>query len=363
MILFLVAAGQGIFLATMLFISKGANKTANLILGLFLLLFSLNMLENVAYWTNYQYEIPHVIGATRGFVFLFGPLLWLYARRLLSANGSLKWSDAWHFIPFVIYTARRLEFYLLDADLKRELVLNHVPNVFVYRTVEVIICLHMAPYSWYIFKQIHTARAQSDSVVVRMIQSLSVGFALYTISTIVYYVLIEAIDFQPEHDYFISLVGLIAIYQVGYFAFTRPELVHGFVRRETNKPKYEKSPMSEADAEPYITAINELFETEKIYLSNTLRLSDLANRLSISPNYVSQVINAYFGKTFFELVNTYRVEEAKRKLRDPINNDKFLTIALDSGFNNRTSFNNLFKKYTGLSPKEYKAQAQASVLN
>ncbi len=361
--LFFIGAGQGIFLSLMLFISRGLNSTANRWLAFFLLLFSLNLMENVAYWTGYQFEIPHVIGATRGFVFLFGPILLFYTRRLLSPEDKFRWIDGLHFVLFAAYTTNRLDFYLLDAETKIELVKNHVPNVLVYRTVEAIICLHMGGYAAYIFRQIQTARLKADPYMVRMLQSLSFGFAVFTLSTILYYVLVETIDFKPEHDYFISLAGSMAIYQVGYFAFTQPEVLHGFIRREANKSRYEKSPVRKEDAEKYLASIKYLLENEKIFLSPDLRLSDLAGKLSISPNYVSQVINEYFGKTFYELISEYRVEEAKRKLEDPLNNDKLLAIALNSGFNNRTSFNLLFKKHTGLSPSEYKAQALVSVLN
>jgi len=361
--LFLIAAGQGIFLSLMLFISKGSNSAANNLLGFFLFLFSLNLLENVAYWTGYQFEIPQVIGSTRGFVFLFGPILWLYTRRLLSTSYKFQWLDSLHFLVFAIYTIYRLDFYMLDVETKLDLIQSHVPNPLIYRTVEAIICLHMAGYAFYIFRQIQAARLKADPYVVRIVQSLFIGFAVFTLSTVLYYVLVETIDFKPEHDYFISLAGSIAIYQVGYFAFMHPEVLHGFIRREATTSKYIKSPITKENAEQYIHAIKKLFAVDKLYLSNDLRLSDLAAKLGISPNYVSQVINEHFGKTFYELISEYRVEEAKRKLENPDNNDKLLTIALESGFNNRTSFNLLFKKHTGLSPKEYKAQTQVSVPN
>jgi AraC-like DNA-binding protein len=63
------------------------------------------------------------------------------------------------------------------------------------------------------------------------------------------------------------------------------------------------------------------------------------------------------NKTFYDLVNGYRVEEAKRLLLDPKSkNNKILAIAFDSGFNSKTTFNTVFKKFTGFTPSDFKEQ-------
>jgi AraC-like DNA-binding protein len=67
------------------------------------------------------------------------------------------------------------------------------------------------------------------------------------------------------------------------------------------------------------------------------------------------VINTQFNQNFFDFVNTYRVEQAKRDLMDSKKRElKILAVAYDAGFNSKTSFNTLFKKHTGLSPSEYR---------
>jgi AraC-like DNA-binding protein len=67
------------------------------------------------------------------------------------------------------------------------------------------------------------------------------------------------------------------------------------------------------------------------------------------------VINDLTGKNFFEFINHYRIEEAKRMLTNP--KDKKITVLevmYQSGFNSKSSFNTLFKKQTGLTPVEFK---------
>jgi AraC-like DNA-binding protein len=68
-------------------------------------------------------------------------------------------------------------------------------------------------------------------------------------------------------------------------------------------------------------------------------------------------LNERLKKSFYDFVNGYRVEEARRILRDPRRGDqKILTIAFDSGFASKAAFNRVFKRHTGMTPSEYKAR-------
>lgn len=101
--------------------------------------------------------------------------------------------------------------------------------------------------------------------------------------------------------------------------------------------------------------ITRLMEEEKPYLEPELTLQQLADKLQI-PNYqVSQALNEGLQKSFYDLVNGYRVEEAKRLLMDPKNkNYTILSVGFEAGFNSKTTFNTVFKKFTGLTPTEFR---------
>ena len=96
-------------------------------------------------------------------------------------------------------------------------------------------------------------------------------------------------------------------------------------------------------------------ETHKPYLEPELTIVELAKMLSIKPKTLSQVINESLQQNFFDFINRYRIEEAKRLLKDP--KDKNITVSeilYEVGFNSRSSFYALFKKYTGITPNDYK---------
>jgi adenylate cyclase len=79
--------------------------------------------------------------------------------------------------------------------------------------------------------------------------------------------------------------------------------------------------------------------------------------MELPPNYLSQLLNAGFEQNFAEYVNSYRLEDFKRKLSDPaFQHLTLLGLAYESGFNSKTSFNTFFKKTTGTTPAAYRKQ-------
>ena len=101
---------------------------------------------------------------------------------------------------------------------------------------------------------------------------------------------------------------------------------------------------------------------EKIFTESELTLGALAKTLDVHPNHLSQVINSYDGKNFYDYINYHRVEEFKRLAPLPDNrNYTLLSLAYECGFNSKTSFNRNFKKATGVSPSEYLQQQNISL--
>ena len=103
-----------------------------------------------------------------------------------------------------------------------------------------------------------------------------------------------------------------------------------------------------------ISRINTLMEKEKLYQEPELTLQLLSEKLQTPSYLTSQAINEGLKKSFYDLVNGYRIEEAKRLLVDPRNSGfTILSIGFDAGFNSKTTFHTVFKKFTGLTPTEY----------
>ena len=121
------------------------------------------------------------------------------------------------------------------------------------------------------------------------------------------------------------------------------------------KPKYEGYQLDDEIAAAYAAEAKALMEKEKLYKNPYLTLPELAKKLKLSANTLSQVLNGYCGQTFYNFVNTYRVEEVISMMRDPKNDDKsILKLSIEAGFNTKSTFNNIFKKKTGMTPAEFR---------
>jgi AraC-like DNA-binding protein len=120
-----------------------------------------------------------------------------------------------------------------------------------------------------------------------------------------------------------------------------------------------KKPCDPEAEQPYVEKITLLLENDHVYRGMNLNRARLAALAGISEYHLSRVINNFFGKSFNELINSYRVEEAKRRLQSEPT--QITIIGFEAGFNSIASFNRVFKTMTGMSPSEYRAQAAPGV--
>jgi AraC-like DNA-binding protein len=97
-----------------------------------------------------------------------------------------------------------------------------------------------------------------------------------------------------------------------------------------------------------------LMENDKLFLNNDLNLPTVAEKLDISIHEASFLINEAAKDNFYNFINKYRVEEAKKLLASSKMEDlNIVGIAFASGFNSKTTFNTTFKKMVGISPSQY----------
>jgi AraC-like DNA-binding protein len=131
--------------------------------------------------------------------------------------------------------------------------------------------------------------------------------------------------------------------------------------KDGEKHKYEKSPLTLQTKNEILFKLEKIMTQEKLFLNSSLNLGEVANKLSVMPRYLSQVINELKDQNFYDFVNTYRIEEAKKILSDPANNnEKILSVLYECGFNSKSVFNTVFKKNTGVTPSEFRRNYKRS---
>ncbi|WP_297098946.1 AraC family transcriptional regulator [uncultured Draconibacterium sp.] len=147
---------------------------------------------------------------------------------------------------------------------------------------------------------------------------------------------------------------------IGYFGLKQKIIFGSEYEQQAisieGKIKYSGSTLKEDEAVKYIKQLNQYIQLEKPYLNPGLTLTQLASDLNISPHHLSQIINEHFNMNFFEYTNQFRVEEVKSRINNPkFESFSLLGIALDSGFNSKSAFNRIFKKYTNQTPSQYRS--------
>lgn len=143
-----------------------------------------------------------------------------------------------------------------------------------------------------------------------------------------------------------TLIGLSFIYLVTTSLFR----IYPQALLISHSRKKEEGPTS--DDQVLAEKITKLLELEKIYHEATYSRSDLAQELGVSEATVTRIIGQFFNKSFPQLLNERRIEDAKRLLLETEANIK--TVAEEVGFNSLPSFNRVFKELAGISPSEYR---------
>ena len=154
----------------------------------------------------------------------------------------------------------------------------------------------------------------------------------------------------------------LAVHLVGYRVVGKISLPSAIAEAFTNGPKYKTSPLKPAQIENYRRGLLQLMEEEKLYLDPDLKILNLAARMGIPSHHLSQVLSEGLQASFYDFINSYRVNAAKQRLKDPkLRHYSILAIGLESGFANKTTFNRTFKKLVGMTPSQFMAREAASL--
>jgi YesN/AraC family two-component response regulator len=152
----------------------------------------------------------------------------------------------------------------------------------------------------------------------------------------------------------IGVILSLSIFALGYKGILQKEILvaESAIKQET----VELSMQAEQRIDhALIEKLNQYMKNEKPFLDPELSLSTLSKAMGLNRNQLSQLINTGIGENFYDFINRHRVEEVKRLMADPLKqNYNLLGMALEAGFKSKSTFNLIFKRFTGLTPTEYK---------
>lgn len=370
---------QGMLLAALIFLYPRGDKSVNLFLACFILavssVMSLPMIVHFVGWQNsfFVQSLP----------LLPGPFLYLYIR---SFKETITWRKAWpHFILFFVWLiptyfnlAKYSKLYP-DAPMVPINVLGSPTTILLVmgRPVLQVVYYFLARKELIAYQRsIRQLFSETSRIDLNWARFLVNGFLVLVG---VFFVAFPLMFVFPNHISLILLINMsvgapyiymatwlgikqYTVWQVqpGVNKETAEVTIQQAVEIESNntngkKIKPAKTAQNDDRMEVLVKKIIVLMEEEKLYQEAELTLQQVAGKLQVPAYQVSQALNEGMMKSFYEVVNNYRVEDAKRLLVDEkSSNHTILSIGFEAGFNSKTTFNTVFKKFTGLTPTEFR---------
>jgi len=120
------------------------------------------------------------------------------------------------------------------------------------------------------------------------------------------------------------------------------------------KKRYEKSGLNEEILTQYERLLISHVEKSKIFLNPELTLEALSSQIKIPKHHITQLLNDRIRMNFYGFINSYRIREAMKKMKDSHQSVNLISLAFDCGFNSKSSFNNYFKKIMHETPSSYR---------
>lgn len=373
-VIFIIGTGMAFFFEILL-LQKRNKSLSDIILAVWMFVIGFHLFSAYGMVEGWHFQAPVLIMIFAPFPLLHGPFLWLYVLSLTRESRKLRSWDYLHFIPFFL----GLLVFLPLMQMPNAAFLEYInqleagaPQPWTFALLGFGVQASGLIYAFfsYLRLQAHQKRIKerfsfNEEVSLQWLRYLIIAIGVIYLIVIVSIILEEQLDLLSHmmSEYIIYTTVTVFVFFFGYYGIRQERI---FVEKErlpssqagfnntSGAERYSRSGLKAEQVDDYYRQLLDVMEKEQPYLESKLTLQQLAEALELSPNHLSQVINEKAGQNFYQFVNSYRIKVFKEKLKDPSNQHlTLLALAMDCGFNSKSSFNHIFKKFTGMTPSQY----------
>ena len=320
-------------------------------------------------------------------ILLIAPSLWFYVEGITAETPwQLRQMHKRHFVLFIagtfvafiaLFLPYEVQYALLIEG--NENILKSIPPDIMYMAVGTLIATLLLVFGWvlqsgfYLFKVVRRLTqyrqhlkdlfASTEVKEIRWLSWLLLAVGIVWSATAIN-IVIDNLVFSTEINATVAgVVILVMIWSVAIWGlrqkpgfeelYNSDEDIQVILEETITQPeKYQRSALNQQHASQIANKIETAMHQDNLYLDASLSLHKLAKHISTSPNYISQTLNESIGMNFFDFINKYRVEMAKHRLQH--SSDTVIDIAMNVGFNAKSSFYTAFKKETQQTPSQYR---------
>ena len=334
-------------------------------------LFSLNftILLIFLFESKYIQHVPFLFRTGTLFYYLVMPSFYLYTASIIKSRKYLRWSDALHLVPALVYfvdfsplffSSNHHKLAIIQSLLghSQKTVLRYEDGWFMppgtHFLAPIVIAL---TYLFFVAKMLlkyhHSGAGNHKPPIIRWLITASSLYFLLAASSLL------SLAFAPNHQWlFSSICVMTFFFIISLVLFSNPDLLYGhYTNAEFLKEKGGKKIKTLALPNERVQELKNLFEkhaAREFYLKSDVDRKEMAGHLNIQPHVFSAFISQAYGANFNDVINRYRISYVEEGLK----NEKWSELTLEAiaekaGFNNRVTFLTAFKKFTGTTPTQY----------
>ena len=359
------------------------NVKANVFLGILVLYPVSTIVHNVISIFLGKPELLFLNPINGGINFTFGPVLLVYLSLIQGKSIKSALNSFWHFVPCVL-TLLSTGYYILIPYTEKVIVMEKVQSgeeVF-FNIMSLLLLVHLCYYLYLGWKKVSLYKEKAMDLGMYEAE-ISVKWqrafltCLLSLNGFLFLAYFTPIFIIGKSHIYLDLIAVPVASLLMYAFMIYKGLSYHVI---FNKPQYQAFAESVAPLNHFMEEVEmlekesgayekdeftnetnlqqkleQLFKVEKIHTKPGLKLYDVAELLNVRPAVLSAFMNTHLKMTFFEMVNRYRVEEAKQMLiHEDYQRYKIEYIGEISGFNSRASFFRVFKKHLGKTPQDFR---------
>ncbi len=404
-ILYSLPVYQCLVLAVLLFKSKSeTGGSSRIIFGLFNFLLAVYFFFNLLYRLKAFHVIAYFYYPILPVILCFIPTFYLYILSITLNNFRFSAKYALHFLPAAVILLLNTPFLFMPFSRKIEylsfaFVSGHSSPPILYlliiylATTYLIINIQLVSYLFLTIRQYHrnllfiqNHYSYTEQIDTGWTKSFMISFLIFFIINNLLYVI--GFRQHPVAGILYTFSMLAITLFAGVRGLNQKEIAVNLIAendvafpeslKETGQIpgasildsgevtiptiKYQGSPLTDEQKQVLAKKMESLMQNEKVFIQRHLAIDHLAQQLKTNSKYISQIINEFYHQNYYNYINSYRITEAKLLLKNPAN-DKYsiLGISIMAGFASKSTFNTAFRKFTGITPSEFRNQRDKKI--